>query len=309
MLILLYTPQFLRAEPVVLQTPSGVLYGTLELPRVKIKKVPVALLVSGSGATDRNGNTLSLGGANNSLQYLAESLASRGIASLRFDKRGVGQSAKAVADESTLRFKTYIDDAVSWARQLRLDKRFSTLTIVGHSEGALIALMASREVRADACVSVAGIGRPAGQVLLEQLKPQLSPELFAQSQDIMRSLTKGNTVESTPTELQTLFRPTVQPYLVSWFALDAAREIKKLAIPILIAQGTTDIQVSVADAKLLKAAQPQAQLLIVNGMNHILKNVPNNRAAQIASYTDATLPVAKQLVDGIARFIRTVQKR
>lgn len=307
LLIMLCTSQFLRAEPTTLRTSSGVLYGTLELPRCKTGKNPVALLIAGSGATDRNGNTLSLGGANNSLQYLAESLASRGIASLRFDKRGIGQSAKAIANESTLRFGTYVDDVVLWAKQLRRDKRFSTLTIVGHSEGSLIALIAARKIRADACISVAGIGRPASQVLLQQLKSQLSPELFAQAQAIVGSLEKGKPVETTPLELQTLFRPSVQPYLVSWFALDASREIKKLTIPVLIAQGTTDIQVNVTDAKLLKAAQPKAQLLVINGMNHVLKSVPNDRAAQIASYTDATLPVANELVDGIARFIRSVK--
>lgn len=143
--VLLFAPQLLRAEPATLQTPSGVLFGTLELPRCPCNKtVPVALLIAGSGATDRNGNTLALGGANNSLQYLAEGLAARGIASLRTDKRGVGQSAGALANESELRFNTYIDDAVLWARQLRRDKRFSTLTIVGHSEGSLIAMIASR---------------------------------------------------------------------------------------------------------------------------------------------------------------------
>ena len=307
--VLLFAPQLLRAEPATLQTPSGVLYGTLELPRCPCNKaVPVALFIAGSGATDRNGNTLALGGANNSLQYLAEGLAARGIASLRTDKRGVGQSAKAAVNESELRFNTYIDDAVLWARQLRRDKRFSTLTIVGHSEGSLIAMIAARQMHADAFVSIAGIGRPAGQVLLEQLKPQLTPELQKQAQEIVLSLTQGKTVAPIPPVLNSLFRPSVQPYLISWFQLDAAQEIRKLSVPVLIVQGTTDIQVKVEDAKLLLAAQPKAKLLVIDGMNHVFKAVSGDRAAQISSYADATLPVVSRLVEATSQFIQSVKK-
>ena len=231
-----------------LETPTGTLFGTLELPE-GAAPYPVALLIAGSGPTDRNGNSALLAGHNNSLKMLAEALAARGIASLRYDKRGIGDSAKAATDESALRFETYIADAVLWAKQLQGDARFSRLTIIGHSEGALIGAVAAREVGARAFVSLAGVGRPAPDVLLGQLRASLPPDLMQRAEEIIRDLRAGTTVETVPAELQVLFRPSVQPYLISWFRYDPATEIKKLEMPVLIAQGTTDIQVSVEDAK------------------------------------------------------------
>jgi len=139
-------------EAIKLETPNGNLYGTLLLPQSK-RKVPVVLIISGSGPTDRDGNSPLLKGPNNSLKLLAEGLASNGIASLRYDKRGVGQTgkemllaaqtAKTVPREVDLRFDAFIGDAVLWGQQLRGDKRFSTVTIAGHSEGSLIGMIAA----------------------------------------------------------------------------------------------------------------------------------------------------------------------
>jgi len=84
---------------------------------------------------------------------------------------------------------------------------------------------------------------------------------------------------------------------------DPAAELKKLSIPVLIIQGTTDIQVSVEDAKLLSAAKPDAKLLIIDGMNHILRTAPADREANLATYNNAELPLADGFVKGIADFI------
>src|SRR5712691_1081546 len=147
----LLTPPLLLAEPVALETPSGALHGTLEIPQTASSlPCPIALIIAGSGPTDRDGNITYLSGANNSLKLLAQGLAAKGIASVRYDKRSVGESVKAVAKESDLRFDTLIDDAVMWGRQLRRDKRFSSLIIIGHSEGSLIGIVAARKLGADA---------------------------------------------------------------------------------------------------------------------------------------------------------------
>jgi len=124
------------APPQVAAAPAdNALHSSLLLPKDADRPTPVVLLLSGSGPTDRNGNSPMLPGKNNSLQMLAEGLASNGIASLRYDKRGVGESAGAMVAESDLRFETYIDDAVAWCEQLHKDKRFSAVVIAGHSEG------------------------------------------------------------------------------------------------------------------------------------------------------------------------------
>ncbi len=301
-------PPAITEEAATLKTPTGDVFGTLELPAVRTP-VPVALIISGSGPTDRNGNSPALPGANNSLRMLAGGLATRGIASLRYDKRGIAASRAAMTGEQDLRFTNFIEDAEAWVKQLRDDKRFSTVTVIGHSEGSLIGMVAAREAQADAYVSLEGIGRKAADILAEQLKPQLPPELFTQTQRILDQLSSGTIPNPPPTVLPMLFRPSVLPYLVSWFKYDPAVEIAKLEIPVMIVQGTTDIQTSMVDAKALAAANPRARFVTIEGMNHILKEVSGDRMAQMPKYSDSTLVVVPKLLDEIGAFVRSVPKR
>ncbi len=296
-----------REEAAELRGASGTLAGTLLLPAAS-GRVPVVLVIAGSGPTDRDGNSRGMG-PNNSLRLLAEGLAARGIASLRVDKRGIGGSAGAMTGEADLRFDDLIGDAEGWVRKLRADPRFSTVTVLGHSEGSLIGMVAARQAGADAFVSVAGAGRPAGQILREQLRARLAAALGAQSDSILAALEAGRTRDSVPPVLAALYRPSVQPYLISWLRRDPAREIAQLRIPVLVAQGTTDIQVGTADADSLHAALPASRLLKVEGMNHVLKPVPADPARQMASYTDPTLPVAPPLMDGVAAFVLGLRGR
>jgi uncharacterized protein len=294
-------------EPIVLETPTGKLFGSLELPKSSAPP-PVALIIAGSGPTDRNGNSPLLQGANNSLKYVAEGLAAQGIASVRYDKRGVADSIKAAASESELRFETYIDDAVLWGKQLRADKRFSSVIIVGHSEGSLIGMVAAQKMNADAVISIAGAGRAAPQALRDQLKGKLPADLQSKAEMIIQSLSEGKIVEDTPSALVALFRRSVQPYLISYFKYDPAKEIAKLSVPVLIAQGTTDIQIPAQDANLLAQAKPSAKLLMIEGMNHVLKEVPAEQGKQLNSYSDSSLPVAPKLIEGINSFIKSVKR-
>lgn len=300
------------AEAITLETPTATLYGTLERPQTR-SRIPVVLIIAGSGPTDRDGNSPLLPGANNSLKLLAEALAARGIASVRFDKRGVGETGKAmqlaaqktksILREDDLSFENYIDDAVRWGKQLRTDRRFSTLTVLGHSEGSLIGMVAAQRMGADAFVSIAGAGRPVQQIILEQVKPQFSPDLLKKTEEILEQLAVGKTVASVPSELNALFRSSIQPYMISWLRYDPAKEITKLRIPLLIVQGTTDIQATLGDAKRLADNNPAAKLLLIDGMNHVLKTVPNEREKQVSSYSDPTLPVTPDLINAIAKFV------
>jgi pimeloyl-ACP methyl ester carboxylesterase len=295
-------------EPVTLETPTGAIYGTLELPSGD-GPFPVVLIHAGSGPTDRDGNTPQLPGKNNSLKLLAEAMSAQGIASLRYDKRGIAASAKAALKEEDLRFENYIDDAVSWGRQLRQDKRFGKVIYLGHSEGALILLVAAQKLPADGYISVSGAGRPAGVILLEQLRAQAPPDLMKQVEQIVASLNQGHAVANTPAVLAALFRPSVQPYLISWFRYDPAAEMGKLNMPSLILQGDTDVQVQITDARLLKAGQRAASLVIVGGMNHVLKSAPTDPRQQAASYSDPSLPVVPMLINEVVAFIQSVARQ
>lgn len=290
-------------QEATLAVHGGVLHGTLSLPDGQ-GKVPVVLLHAGSGPTDRNGNSAMLPGQNNALRMLAEALARNGIATLRYDKRGIGASASAGRREADLRLDDYIDDATAWLRQLRADPRFTNVLMAGHSEGALIAMVACQKAQLDGCVLIAGAGNALDDILRVQLKPRLPPELYAQNERILLALKRGEQVSDVPPALLALYRPSVQPYLISSLKVDPRAAVGALRMPLLILQGATDLQVSVADAQALSAAAPAARLVIVPGMNHVLKMVSGDLAQQMPSYGDPALPLAPALVDAVTAFVQ-----
>lgn len=290
-------------QEVTLAVEGGVLHGTLSLPAVD-GKVPVVLLHAGSGPTDRNGNSAMLPGRNDALRMLADALARNGIATLRYDKRGIGASAPAGLREADLRLDHYIDDATAWLRQLRADPRFSRVLMAGHSEGALIAAVACQRAPADACISIAGAGSSLDEILRVQLKPRLPPELYQQNEHILQSLARGELVADVPAALLALYRPSVQPYLISSLKYPPRAAVAALSMPLLIVQGSTDLQVSVDDARALAAAAPKAKLVIVPGMNHVLKLVSGELAQQMPSYANPDLPLAPGLVDAVTAFVQ-----
>ncbi len=283
-----------------LQTKTGQIAGILTTPE-KFNHIPVALIIAGSGPTDRDGNNSFM--KNNSLKMLSAELLKKGIATLRFDKRGIGESKAAGKSEVDMRFEDYVNDAREWIELLKQDKRFSSVIVIGHSEGSLIGMIAAAG-KADKFISIAGAGRPADIILKEQLSSQ-TKETQNMSFPIIDSLKEGKRVVKVNPLLYSLFRPSVQPYMISWFKYDPQQEIKKLSLPILILQGTNDIQVSVEDAKNLSVASPKARLALINNMNHVLKIVEGDRSVNIASYNNPTLPVSEELVKDIAEFILT----
>lgn len=294
-------------EPTMLETPSGKLAGTLLMPKAT-GAVPLAVIIPGSGPTDRNGNSPLIPGANNSLKLLAEGLAAHGIASLRYDKRGVAGSAASNVKEADLRFGNSADDAAAWVDRLRQDQRFSTITIVGHSEGSLVGMLAAQKSATDGYVSIEGAGRPADQILREQLGKQLPPDLLAVANRALDKLVAGSLVDSVPRQLLALYRPSVQPYLISWLQVNPQTEVAKLKIPVLLVQGTLDAQVPESDVKLLAAAQPKAKLIVVDGMNHVMKRTAADQASQAKSYSDPTIPIPSELIDGVSAFIKSVPR-
>lgn len=294
-------PAVPKEKEIALPVTGGTLVGTLATPK-RFKAGPVVLLIAGSGPTDRNGNS-TLAGKNNSLQYLAHHLAEAGIASLRYDKRIIGASKFPGTKEGDLRFEDYVQDAAAWIAYLRQDKRYTRLIVAGHSEGSLIGMLAARG-KADAFISIAGAGIPAADILKEQLKAQnMKPleVLYAK----LDSVTAGQAVHVTTATDMMLFRPSVQPYLQSWFSYDPRVEIAKLDMPVLLLQGTRDIQVPESHAQALMAAHPKARLVLITHMNHVLRTVDSeDPAANMATYSDIHLPIAPDLVAAVLDFVK-----
>lgn len=284
---------------VSIETGTGKLEGTLLTANLEDKPT-VALIIAGSGPTDRDGNNPAM--INNSLKMLANELSKIGIASLRYDKRGVAKSRGSGLKESDLRFEHYINDANSWIDYLNDESSFEKIVVIGHSEGSLIGMLASQQKSVDKFVSIAGAGQPIDQIIREQLNAQPAIVL-EQSTPILDKLLQGETVENVPAFLNSLFRPSVQAYMISWFKYDPQKEISKLNKPVLIVQGSTDIQVSLMDADKLAAANTKADKVIIQSMNHIFKEAPIDRQANLQTYMQPDLPVMSELVQVIGDFI------
>ena len=287
---------FIETE-IILQTESGKIYGTLTTPK-KYSKIPVALIIAGSGPTNRDGNQTGL--QSNAYKKLAYGLAENNIASLRYDKRGVAKSIGAAKKESDLRFEDYVNDAKDWIRLLKQDKRFSKVIVIGHSEGSLIGLIAAPG--ADKFVTIAGAGQSVDKIIKEQFskEPKENKDL---TYSIIDSLKNGKIVNNVDPNPNYIFRLSVQPYIISWIKYDTQIEISKLKIPVLILQGTNDLQVTVDDAKRLSKANPKASLVLIENMNHVFRIVGNDTQANKKSYSDPSLPISDQLVKSITDFI------
>lgn len=292
------------ATPVQVQSSTGPLYGTLLTPEAGTQAVGV--IIAGSGPTDRNGNS-PLGVSAGSYRLLAEGLAEHGVATVRYDKRGAGESRGSLGNEADLRFDDMVDDALAFAAEARAQTGAGCVWLIGHSEGVGVAQKAAARGPEGICglVLLSGMGRRPRVILEEQLGPQLPEPLKTQAFDALARLEAGELVADTPPALAALLRPSVQPFLIGMLALDPAALIAAYDGPVFIGQGSTDIQTTVVDAEALKAAQPNATLVIWEGVNHLLKVAPAERAANIATYSNPDLPLADGVVDDVAAFILT----
>jgi pimeloyl-ACP methyl ester carboxylesterase len=285
-------------EQIVLQTKTGKIYGTLTTPK-RFTNVPLVLIIAGSGPTDRDCNNPMM--KCDAYKKLAYNLAGNKIASLRYDKRGIAASQAAGGNEKDLRFDDYVDDAKGWLQLIKQEKRFSKVIVLGHSEGSLIGMIASSS-DADKFISIAGAGQSADKIIKEQLSSQ-PKEVQELSYPIIDSLVKGKKVDNVNSMLASLFRTSVQPYMISWFKYDPQIEIQKLNIPVLILQGTNDIQVTIDDAKRLSKANPKSQMILIDKMNHIFRIVEGDKQANIATYNDSSLPLSVDFVKDITTFV------
>ena len=271
--------------------------GTLLSPKGE-NQPPLAILIAGSGPTDRDGNQAQF--KNNSLKYLAEGLAQKGIATFRYDKRVIAQINKATVQEEKMTFEDEVNDALLVVNHFK--DKYKKIILIGHSEGALIGLLVAQKVVVSKFVSISGAGNSSATLIEEQIGKN-APQLKEESQKIISLLRKGELVDNISPYLAPVFRKSVQPYLISWFKYEPAKEIAKLQIPILIVQGTNDLQIENKEAQLLKEVQPKAQLLLIEGMNHVLKKVNTLEENQL-SYLNPDLPISGELVEGIASFIK-----
>lgn len=275
------------------------------------KDAPVVVIIPGSGPTDRDGNN-PMGVAAAPYRLLAEALAERGVSTLRADKRGMFESKGAIPDANKVTIEDYASDAHNWAAELRKRTGAKCVWLLGHSEGGVVALAAAQNP-ADLCgvILVSAPGRKLGEVIREQIQANpANAALVAPANAALSSLEAGRTVDiaTIPAPLHPLFATQVQPYLINLLSLDPKALAAKVSLPMLIVQGGKDIQVSAGDAQALHAAQAKSELVSPPNMNHVLKDVlADDRASNLATYGDPSLPVDRALVEAIASFVKNAR--
>lgn len=271
--------------------------GTLLMPN---KSNPnLAIIIAGSGPTDRDGNQNFL--MNDALKKLAVNLTRQNIATFRYDKRIVKQIRKGKVDKN-ISFNHFVEDAIAVIEYLKNTKRFNNIYIIGHSQGSLIGLLAAKG-RADGFISLAGSGQSIDQVILEQIE-QTAPMFSEDTKRVLSLLKEGKTTTDYPVALSSLFNIEVQAFMSNWMQYNPQTEIKKLNIPVLIINGTKDLQVSEAEAKLLKEAATNSSLVIIDKMNHVLVTIEGDNLENSKSYNEAYRKLSSELIQSITEFIR-----
>jgi uncharacterized protein len=286
--------------------PLAPLKGTLLTP-ADSPKAPVVLIIPGSGPTDRDGdNPLGIKAA--PYRLLAEALAADGVASARVDKRGMFASAPAVQNANQVTIADYASDVHAWVTALRAKTGAPCVWVLGHSEGALVAETAAQNPDGICgVILVSGMGRRFGDVITQQLQANpANVPVLGEALGAIAKLEAGQHVDVTGMNpaLLPLFRPSVQDYMIDLMGQDPVKLLAAYKGPALVLQGTTDLQVTVGDAEMLHHARPGVQLVLVPGMNHVLKIAPADRAANIATYADPNLPLAPGVADAIATFVK-----
>lgn len=292
-----------KIEDIVYVTNADTIRGSLLVPKIHNNST-VVLIISGSGPTDRNGNQPRM--HNNCLKMLAEGLADNGIATLRYDKRGIGESNSTHA-EIDLHFDDYVNDASGLIELLRNDRRFSKIVVAGHSEGSLIGMLAIKKSPVEGFVSIAGSARNACDLLLEQLS-NTPADIYSEIETIIDSLKSGYSITAVSKQLQPLFRKSVQPYLKSWFKYNPTTEIATLKCPIMILQGNNDLQISNEHATTLHKANINSKLIIIDSMNHILKKSDSERMKNLGTYFNPEIPLCTGVVESIVEFIESIKQ-
>lgn len=290
---------------VSIPAPDGVeLKGTLTVPDKGGEPVPLVIMIAGSGSPDRDGNQKHAGINTDCLKMTAEELEKAGVASLRFDKRGAGGSIIPDMKEENIRFDDYISDTRALVDKYYGEPRFSRIILLGHSEGALIAIAATADnPKVGGLITVAGAGRNMADLLKEQLSDR-APQILAAASPIIDSLKAGKEYPGVPAELNALFRPSVQPFLISCMKYEPAELIKQVKCPVLVIQGDMDIQVSLQDAEILCQANPAAKKAVIEGMNHVLKDTDTKdmQVQLFKTYMNPSVPLSTGYVKAITSF-------
>lgn len=278
-------------------TINSFIDGTLLIP-TDIEKPNLAIIIAGSGPTDRNGNQNLL--KNNSLKKLAEELSKEGIATFRYDKRIVKQIRRNNVDMN-IRFDDFITDAISVLEYFKNRDDYNKLYIIGHGQGSLVGMVTAKQ-GADGFISLAGAGKPIDDVIIDQVT-NTAPMFTEDTKRAFSKMKEGKTTMDYPQALESIFNLETQPFMMNWMSYIPQEEIRDLEIPVLIINGTKDLQVSEEEANLLHLSNSNSTIKIIEQMNHILVLIQGDTLENSKSYNESQRKISEELIKTIVSFI------
>jgi uncharacterized protein len=276
--------------------------GTLLTPEKKSNTL--AIIIPGSGPTDRDGNQNFM--KNNSLKFLAHNLVENNIATFRYDKRALTMLKKGSSEKQIkkLRFDDFVEDTKKIISYFRERNLYDKIFIIGHSQGSLVGMLASQE-NINGFISLAGAGKKIDQVIIDQIKKMGANNLIEDAEKTFEIMKSGKIDKNFNPQLANIFNLDTQPFMINWMTYSPVEEIQKLKIPVLIINGTDDLQVNIQEAKMLKEAKPDSQLILIKNMNHVLKTMKGNEPQENAkSYNMPLLKNSSELTKAIVLFIK-----
>lgn len=259
----------------------------------------LAIIIAGSGPTDRDGNQNFL--KSNNLKKLAIALADNNIASFRYDKRIVKQ-IKTNTTDPNIRFDDFVTDALDVVKYFKSKNEFKKIYIIGHSQGSLIGMLAAK-TDVDGMISLAGAGQSIDNVIIEQVE-KTAPMFTTDTKRVFDTLRSGKTTTNYPPALASVFDISIQEFMMSWMKYDPAQVINELNIPILLINGTKDLQVEPDEAELLHAANKNSELKLIDKMNHVLFIIEGDAQENAKSYNNPSLKISEELIKSIVDFIK-----
>lgn len=284
-----------KSEEITIKNKSIELPGTLTFSK---ENSPLIIWVHGSGPIDRNGNQPVQNVNANYIKQFRDAVNKENIAFFSFDKRTANKNNSQFFKD--LKFSDFVLDVNTIVTHFKKDKRFTKITLIGHSQGSLIAMLASKNI--DKYISLAGAGETIDKTIVKQIGKN-NPTLSKAAQQQFDTLKAKGKIETVNPFLISIFAKQNQEFLYSWMQINPTEEIKKITIPTLIINGDKDLQVGILDAESLKKAQPNAELVIIKNMNHVLKNIEKDKD-NMASYFSADFPVSEQLIKSIVEFVK-----
>lgn len=301
-----------KQEEVSFQNGNAVLRGTLTLPQGAGRQTPVVVMVTGSGLQNRDEEILE----HKPFAVIADALAHNGVASLRYDDRGFGESTGDAVNCTTEDLK---NDALAGIDLLR--HRFDNVGVLGHSEGGTIAFMLGAEGKCDFIISLAGMVVSGRETLLSQNRYLLSgsgysPEVVEEYCRVLSGLFDGVEMDSSglPGELvrnlQGVKAQLKSPYMQHFLNLDVREMLPKVKCPVLALNGKKDTQVFAEEnLTALGALLPEgekSELSAMEGLNHLFQHCLTGAPAEYGTIEET---ISEEVLDILWRWIGQVNDR